>query len=503
MFEGGGMKGLAHIGALLACEQERIKILGVTGASAGAIVSALLCAGYKADELLASNAHATERGLFGGSLKSFFTLQDQNSLASLNSIKKHLSNPGIWSLVKIFSKKKNRRLYRKLKTEGGLLSMVDLRSQINSFLQAKLNMQKDREVVFADMPSNIPLKILAARVSGPADASSVMLFSALTTPEVSVAHAVCASAAIPLLFVPQEIDGSLYVDGGVISNFPAWSLEAERHSRGGDIPILGFRLVGRPTANKLPSLRRVAELSLFGDSSLESRNVRHLHEISLQTSANTLDFEMDYESRRTAVLEGKDCVERYFRTHQIIWPSINDRIERKLNQLRNDVMSAFEIPVSCRIRANVARPVEPDILKICHTANMNTSEDMDFELELRKGMGVAGQVWEKLSPIVSQIRDGVSKAHGLPPAVKRRIRKDLLTVLSIPIFNLRLVENGKSLADSFIGVLSFDFSENVATKIQDKIGGMPNPSKSGILQSNRSEIVEWSRSIYRSIAGEE
>ena len=51
IFEGGGAKGIAHIGALRALEDEKLALLGVAGTSAGAIVAALVAVGYKPDEL--------------------------------------------------------------------------------------------------------------------------------------------------------------------------------------------------------------------------------------------------------------------------------------------------------------------------------------------------------------------------------------------------------------------------------------------------------------------
>jgi NTE family protein len=43
----------------------------------------------------------------------------------------------------------------------------------------------------------------------------------------SVLDAVLASAAIPVLFDPVEIDGDLYVDGGVLDNFPLKPLQKQ------------------------------------------------------------------------------------------------------------------------------------------------------------------------------------------------------------------------------------------------------------------------------------
>jgi NTE family protein len=51
-FEGGGAKGLVHIGALRALEQHGMAFLGLAGTSAGALVAALKATGYSANELL-------------------------------------------------------------------------------------------------------------------------------------------------------------------------------------------------------------------------------------------------------------------------------------------------------------------------------------------------------------------------------------------------------------------------------------------------------------------
>ncbi|WP_197490644.1 patatin-like phospholipase family protein, partial [Brevibacillus sp. SKDU10] len=51
VFEGGGMKGIALIGAITAMEQHGYQWESVAGTSAGSIVAALLAAGYRHQEL--------------------------------------------------------------------------------------------------------------------------------------------------------------------------------------------------------------------------------------------------------------------------------------------------------------------------------------------------------------------------------------------------------------------------------------------------------------------
>lgn len=56
IFEGGGAKGITHIGALKALEDQRLTPIGVAGTSAGAIIAALVAVGYSPDELFAPDA---------------------------------------------------------------------------------------------------------------------------------------------------------------------------------------------------------------------------------------------------------------------------------------------------------------------------------------------------------------------------------------------------------------------------------------------------------------
>lgn len=52
ILEGGGAKGIAHLGALRAVEELKYPIAGIAGASADAFVAALAAAGYQSQELL-------------------------------------------------------------------------------------------------------------------------------------------------------------------------------------------------------------------------------------------------------------------------------------------------------------------------------------------------------------------------------------------------------------------------------------------------------------------
>src|SRR5579875_857595 len=51
VFEGGGMRALAHLGALAVAEERGYRWYRLAGTSAGAMIAALIAAGYSAAEL--------------------------------------------------------------------------------------------------------------------------------------------------------------------------------------------------------------------------------------------------------------------------------------------------------------------------------------------------------------------------------------------------------------------------------------------------------------------
>jgi NTE family protein len=58
-FAGGGAKGLIHVGALRALEKRPVKLCGLAGTSAGAIVAALAAAGFSSDDLIGGRSGTT------------------------------------------------------------------------------------------------------------------------------------------------------------------------------------------------------------------------------------------------------------------------------------------------------------------------------------------------------------------------------------------------------------------------------------------------------------
>jgi NTE family protein len=108
-------------------------------------------------------------------------------------------------IFQFFKEDKSFFKYAKIRIPGkGLFKTVGLRDSISKHL--KNEKLEDLE---------IPLIIAATNMSR----GEVVYFD-----KGKILDRVMASAAIPVLFEPVEIDGDLYVDGGVLDNFPVTPL---------------------------------------------------------------------------------------------------------------------------------------------------------------------------------------------------------------------------------------------------------------------------------------
>jgi NTE family protein len=101
------------------------------------------------------------------------------------------------------------------------------------------------------------------------DSREAHYFSTTDTPTVSVAKAVRASASVPFLFNPVEINGKLLVDGGVCNNFAIDYFHPEDD-------VIGIRILSEPESKVYPVESRIDfALSVLGSmmSSLEREHI--------------------------------------------------------------------------------------------------------------------------------------------------------------------------------------------------------------------------------------
>ena len=158
IFEGGGAKGIGHIAGLKAAEDAGLEFIGVAGASAGALIAALIAVGYKADELFDPRAPLnnllTKYGVSPLSLlgeqewKTFETAQKKAKYAAGGAI--ILGYIGAW-----LASPSAVRVAKEIRSSGGYFSTEKLREELNRFLRKKLIEYRIAKGNFTDLPSRI------------------------------------------------------------------------------------------------------------------------------------------------------------------------------------------------------------------------------------------------------------------------------------------------------------------------------------------------------------
>jgi predicted acylesterase/phospholipase RssA len=190
-----------------------VRFAEVAGTSAGSIVASLLGAGASPDTL--------------------------DALVSQSPLSELLAPPekqvGIKRrLVHLVGRVSQKAPVGDAVAYGGAYSTEQLRNWLNDTLTHLLP-ESRRRIRFSDLL--LPTWVVATDL----DDRAIQVWSSDTTPEYEVAAAVAASCALPFFF--QPVDGR-YVDGGVLSNLPAFVF-AQRPRRTSD-RVLAFTLEADP-----------------------------------------------------------------------------------------------------------------------------------------------------------------------------------------------------------------------------------------------------------------
>jgi NTE family protein len=297
VFEGGGIAGIAHAGAIKAARSSPYdcKFFAVAGTSAGAVAAALVAAGFSDDELRAVFEDLTRRAANAESstLTALLTGYDWETYRRQSSvITKRLDRldrayqatslkrlRAWWAIASTLSAVlKIRKLIIHTWTHHGIFKVDGLVDWLDTQLRRKLPAVTG-PIMFEHL--QIPLKVVAARVDEP----DIVIFSHEQTPDVPVATAVGASICIPIFFMPLAIQMHSAavkrtigcVDGGLVSSFPAWAFDEENDQAGLSIPTLGFRLITEASKNPTTFREHLAaliRLVIRGDQAVHLRTLK-------------------------------------------------------------------------------------------------------------------------------------------------------------------------------------------------------------------------------------
>lgn len=185
VLSGGGAKGIAHIGVIRELEKKGIKPDYIVGTSMGALIGGLYACGYTPDEL----------DTIINSLDWEYLLNDEikrsNYLVGQSSKNKT-------ALISLPLKGLTPNLPSGLYAGHNILTLIEILTRNYS---KKMNFD-ELEIPFRCIGTNI-------------ETGEEKVFN-----NIRLADALRASMSIPSVFNPYEIDNELYVDGGLVNNFP-------------------------------------------------------------------------------------------------------------------------------------------------------------------------------------------------------------------------------------------------------------------------------------------
>ncbi len=230
VFEGGGVKGIALVGAFSVLEERGYEPQNMAGASAGAIVATALAAGYDAAELQKIIAELDYDRFKDEAWEDRVPLAG-SSLSVLKDL-------GVYEGEAFSEWMRDLLEVKGVRTFGDLVRREDVELRYRYKVQVIASDVTERRLLV--LPRDAP----KLGIDDPDD--------------ISVALAVRMSMSIPIFFEPVRFANPqtgiehLIVDGGMLSNFPVWLFDAEEPQW----PTFGLKLIQMdpkaPVAGEVP-----------------------------------------------------------------------------------------------------------------------------------------------------------------------------------------------------------------------------------------------------------
>lgn len=208
VFEGGGVRGIGHVGAACRLEEAGYRFADLAGSSAGAIVAALLAAGYSCSELTGEMSSLDYMKFRGKGIADRF-----GAVGKAVSI---LFTLGIYHTGYL------EKWLQELLEKKGMSRFGDLKKTGRTLKVTASDLTARKLLIFPDCLPEFGLE---------ADSFPI-------------ARAVRMSVSIPVYFEPvrlREQSGKVHliVDGGLLSNYPVWLFDGSEKRDGRH--TLGFR----------------------------------------------------------------------------------------------------------------------------------------------------------------------------------------------------------------------------------------------------------------------
>ena len=343
VLEGGGAKGVAHIGALRALEELDYEIIGIAGSSAGALVATLYALGLSSKDIIdeGSKHHVLldltppigdatkllgKRWYLIVAIRWLFKNRDSSALKIITLF--------FWVLLVMliihifgFAIVPIQFLLIPLFVIGALacgLVWVALKglTRLDKLVQYLEELGKKkigntpyfRDFAPSTGSSRPVLKMVATDVTN----GTMELFSPDKTPDVLIAEAVAASICIPILFRSRRINEGLpgrakhhFHDGGLVSNLPAWVFDDDRAVHGWPLTVV-VEIEDREDLDTIRSsfqwFIRTVRATVFGSKELNMRGVEPVVRVRLPVPDEKLalaDFDASWDTLGSVIEIGR------------------------------------------------------------------------------------------------------------------------------------------------------------------------------------------------------
>lgn len=210
VFQGGGMKGLAYIGAICALEENGFTCIRSAGTSVGSIFASLLICGYSGKEM----AYISKQLNF----ESFLYMPSKKISAFIQDKGLYQSSIIEYELDRLYSYKGYKMMSDLITDEGAI------------FKTAVTDATRKKSILFPDQ-----------------------LFEYNVRPsEFTIARAVTMSCLYPGFFKYLKLGNSVMVDGGVFNNLPLNAYHIEEGKLG-----IAFQILNKPKTIENPSYQGI------------------------------------------------------------------------------------------------------------------------------------------------------------------------------------------------------------------------------------------------------
>src|SRR5262245_29888988 len=324
VFEGGGVKGIGLVGAVAVTEAKGYDFVNVAGTSAGAIVAALVAAGYRAEELRAIMA-TLDYGKF--------------------------KDPGWIDRIPVLGKAMS------LGIEKGIYEGEYFEDWMRQQLQKK-GKRKFGDLIMDEFKDSVPYRYKLRVVASDLSRGKMLVLPqdikdfGIEPDDLDIARAVRMSMSIPFFFEPvtmtlQNKKQTYIVDGGILSNFPIQLFDDGTPNP--SWPTFGYLLVEEDPSRPITVRHEIhGPLSMFAAlfaTMMEAHDRMYVESdafartIPIPTKGVTAtEFDLSKERAEMLYQSGRAAAESFFATWNFAEYKRNFRQTAKRN--RRDVLLA-------------------------------------------------------------------------------------------------------------------------------------------------------------------